>query len=109
MPGVLIHETNHHIDVPTCFQEGLEHRIVIISAMSHARNEVLKHVTGQREVGKNNKIGLLGPGLTDQSKVLLQVGLNVPQLGCDLRQCKIYTHVKNLTTERCAALTAAAK
>ena len=83
--GVLVHETDDEVEVFARFEQVLEDGVIIGGMVRHGRDDVLQNVTREGKFGEDEQVGVLRFGLFDEVEMLLEVGLDVPQVSGDLR------------------------
>ena len=83
--GVLVHEANDEVEVVAGFEEVLEDGVIVGRMMGDGRDDVLQNVTREGKFGEDEQVGVLRFGLFDEVEMLLEVGLDVPQVSGDLR------------------------
>jgi hypothetical protein len=81
MPRILVHESNHHVNIAARFQERSEDRVVLYRFVGHRWDQILQDVSSERELRKDNQLGLAGPCFLDETQVPLQVGFDFTEPG----------------------------
>jgi hypothetical protein len=95
---ILFHKADGNVDITAGFEQGAEGGIFHRGMAGDRRCQILKRISGERELRKNDQFRALLLRLANVGQMLLNIGGDVAEFGRNLSHGKVEVHATNDTT-----------